>query len=212
MKSQLNEARFRFLNEQLYTLTGPEAFSMFQEDQESFKVYHEGFQSQVSKWPVNPLNIFINQVKKLPKTHTIADFGCGAAELAQSVPQKVHSFDLVPLNKFVTVCDISKVPLPTKSMDVAVFCLSLMGTNLNDYVAEANRVLQPGGELKIAEVESRIANSQNFITQIESFGFKLLEKETSHKMFHLFYFNKVKPCIKSAIQDVELNPCIYKRR
>lgn len=44
-----------------------------------------------------------------PKNLVIADFGCGDAKLAQSVPQKVHSFDLVALNKRITVCDMSKV-------------------------------------------------------------------------------------------------------
>ena len=45
--------------------------------------------------------------------------------------------------------------LEPSSVDIAVFCLSLMGTNLRDYIKEANRVLKDGGVLKIAEVESR---------------------------------------------------------
>jgi len=44
-----------------------------------------------------------------PKEHVVADFGCGDAKLAQSVPNKVHSFDLVALNDRVTVCEMSKV-------------------------------------------------------------------------------------------------------
>lgn len=39
----------------------------------------------------------------------VADFGCGDAKLARSVPQKVHSFDLVALNDSVTACDMSHV-------------------------------------------------------------------------------------------------------
>ena len=39
----------------------------------------------------------------------MADFGCGDAQLAQSVPHKVHSFDLVALNDHVTSCDMSQV-------------------------------------------------------------------------------------------------------
>ena len=44
----------------------------------------------------------------------------------------------------VTVCDMSRTPLDASSVDIAVFCLSLMGTNLRDYVKEANRVLKSG--------------------------------------------------------------------
>lgn len=74
----------------------------------------------------------------------IADFGCGEAELAKSVKQKVHSFDLVAANDSVTACDMAHVPLTNASVDVAVFCLSLMGTNLQDYIVEANRILKIG--------------------------------------------------------------------
>lgn len=37
-----------------------------------------------------------------------------------------------------------QVPLAAKSVDVAVFCLALMGTNLQEILEEANRVLKPG--------------------------------------------------------------------
>lgn len=39
----------------------------------------------------------------------VADFGCGDAKLSRSVPNKVHSFDLVAVNEHVTVCDMAKV-------------------------------------------------------------------------------------------------------
>ena len=56
----------------------------------------------------------------------------------------MHSFDLVAVNPLVTACDMAKVPLGDGAADVAVFCLSLMGTNLKDYLKEANRVLKEG--------------------------------------------------------------------
>lgn len=37
-----------------------------------------------------------------------------------------------------------QTPLESSSVDVAVFCLSLMGTNYPSYITEANRVLKPG--------------------------------------------------------------------
>lgn len=44
----------------------------------------------------------------------------------------------------VTACDMANVPLEKNSVDVVVFCLSLMGTNLSDYILEANRILKTG--------------------------------------------------------------------
>lgn len=86
----------------------------------------------------------------------VADFGCGEARLATAVPQKtVYSFDLVALNDRVTACDMAHTNLPSASVDVAVFCLSLMGTNYPDFLKEARRVLTDKGHLLIAEVLTR---------------------------------------------------------
>lgn len=70
--------------------------------------------------------------------------GCGEAKLSKSVPQKVHSFDLVSSDPNVIACDMSRTGLKNESVDIVVFCLSLMGTNLTDYLKEANRILKHG--------------------------------------------------------------------
>ncbi len=129
-------------------------------------------------------------LQSLPAKLVVADMGCGDAKIAQNVPQKVHSFDLVAANKWITACDIAKalitlpschllsyslsfleptvtmprlmanphhhslsslslslslvqVPLADKSVDIVIFCLSLMGTNLYDFLIEAHRILVP---------------------------------------------------------------------
>lgn len=63
-RERLNAARFRYLNEQLYTTTGKEALQLFKKDREAFSIYHEGFQSQVDKWPANPLDMIITYVRE----------------------------------------------------------------------------------------------------------------------------------------------------
>ena len=65
-------------------------------------------------------------------------------------------------------------------MDVAVFCLSLMGSNLRAFLHEANRVLKEGGTLKIAEVESRFSGEvslDKFVALVEKMGFELKWKD-----------------------------------
>lgn len=56
MAQRLDGARFRYLNEQLYSGTSSAAQRLFQEDPEAFLLYHRGFQSQVKKWPLQPVD------------------------------------------------------------------------------------------------------------------------------------------------------------
>jgi ribosomal RNA-processing protein 8 len=139
---KLKGSRFRYLNELMYSSKGSDAVKLFKEDPAAFTAYHEGYRHQISKWPMNPLQRIIKSFKKLPKNHVVADFGCGDAMLSKSIPNTVHSLDLVAVEDGVIECDMAKTPLDSNSVDVVVYCLSLMGTNLNDFFAEANRVLK----------------------------------------------------------------------
>ena len=91
--------------------------------------------------------------------------GCGDARLAKSVNQTVYSFDLVSISDDVIATDIAHVPLSNESVDIVVFCLSLMGTNIGDFILEASRILKPNGILKIVEVRSRFEKDANGIKQ-----------------------------------------------
>ena len=71
-------------------------------------------------------------------TCTIADLGCGDARLAstlksqnvlQNLQLKILSYDLHSPSPLVTKADISALPTADGSVDVAIFCLALMGTN-----------------------------------------------------------------------------------
>ena len=46
-----------------------------------------------------------------PVSYQVVDFGCGDAQIARSVDNKVYSFDLVALNHYVRVCDITHVSI-----------------------------------------------------------------------------------------------------
>ena len=153
MRAKLEGAKFRMINEELYTSTGSAAFQRYQDDPSLFEIYHRGYREQVAKWPENPLSAILGWLKTLKDNLVVADFGCGDAVLARDAPpnvEKCHSFDLVSVNSRVVACDMANVPLADASTDVCVFCLSLMGTNLADYLREAKRVLkQHNGLLKV---------------------------------------------------------------
>ncbi|KAK4450683.1 ribosomal RNA-processing protein 8 [Podospora aff. communis PSN243] len=198
MREKLVSARFRHLNETLYTRPSADAFQLFQESPEMFTEYHEGFRRQVDVWPENPVEGYIGDIEARAKVRfapknvrhdfanpiasvrllplprstrnndlcTIADLGCGDAALATRLQPKLNklrvdikSFDLqTGGSPFITRADIANLPLKDGSVDVAVFCLALMGTNWLDFIEEAYRILRWKGELWIAEIKSRFTN------------------------------------------------------
>lgn len=209
---RMQGARFRWLNEQLYTQPSSVAFEQFSQDAELFEAYHAGFRAQVKKWPANPVDRMAAYLRKRPRSDVVADFGCGDAKLAALARQTVHSFDLVAVNERVTACDMAHVPLDDGSCDVAIFCLSLMGSNVADFLLEAHRVLRPGGQLQIAEVKSRIASLERFQRDLELMGFDVGSVDESNKMFVLIAAAKSAERRPRAGHKIVLQPCLYKRR
>ncbi|KIX02643.1 uncharacterized protein Z518_08585 [Rhinocladiella mackenziei CBS 650.93] len=191
MRRKLSSARFRHLNETLYTTSSSAAMELFTASPDLFAEYHAGFSQQIKDaWPQNPVDQYISTIKTrghqirshakrpgntddarfepLPRRKTgsctIADLGCGDAPLARgcqsqikNLKLKFHNFDLHAVNSHVTKADISNLPLRDGEADIAVFCLSLMGTNWVSFVEEAWRILRGDGkgEVWVAEVKSR---------------------------------------------------------
>ncbi|KAG5419133.1 RRP8 [Candida metapsilosis] len=249
MMSKLSGSRFRWINEQLYTITSEEALKLIKEQPSLFDEYHQGFKSQVSSWPENPVDVFVKQFETrllsrninapggLPgnrdKKIVVADMGCGEAQFSADVTKfvqqqkkkskkyknldvEVHSFDLKKQNDRITVADIKNVPMEDESATIVIFCLALMGTNFLDFIKEAYRILQPRGELWIAEIKSRFSekstkgghggNSHDFETDeqdpenstvgkefvdaLKLCGFFHKSTDNSNKMFTRFEFFK----------------------
>ncbi|EJT77714.1 ribosomal RNA-processing protein 8 [Gaeumannomyces tritici R3-111a-1] len=215
MRAKLISARFRHLNETLYTRPSAEAYELFGESPDMFAEYHEGFRQQVNVWPENPVDGYIADIRAraavrpppqqssrggrggwgggsrggrqqqqrqaasyeasaaggaepLPRTAgecTVADLGCGDGRLggelqgpsAERLRLRVLSFDLQSPAPHVVKADMAALPLADGSVNVAVFCLALMGTNWPAFVEEAYRVLHWKGELWVAEIKSRFA-------------------------------------------------------
>ncbi|OJJ46770.1 hypothetical protein ASPZODRAFT_66584 [Penicilliopsis zonata CBS 506.65] len=194
MRQKLISARFRHLNETLYTTPSSQALELFDKNPEFFQEYHSGFARQVKEsWPSNPVDGYIKSIKTRGAIHsapkrsgsqpdassrpqlrplprrpnglcTIADLGCGDAHLARSLTPsakkmklKLQSYDLQAPDPLITKADIANLPVEDGSVDVAIFCLSLMGTNWVSFVEEAWRVLRGDGkgECWVSEVKSR---------------------------------------------------------
>ena len=80
-----------------------------------------------------------------------------------------------------------------------------MGTNFNDFICEANRVLKNKGILIVVEIESRI-NSVMFNKLFKNLGFDLRkEKPFKEGYFKLFIFRKYKNAKKISFKKKNKN-------
>ena len=211
-RQQLEGSKFRLINEKLYTTTSSQAKEFFKQNPRYFDTMHNGFQLQAKGWPIVPVDEVIKYIKqKIPKNYEIADMGCGDAKLAAEVPNKVYSYDFKARNSRVTECDMSHTPLEDESVEMVTFVLSLMGTNLNDFIKEARRILKQKGLLLVVEVTSRIENEDIFANGIEALGFKLKYKKPLTDYFTWFEFTK-QDGLPLDGPELVLKPCIYKRR
>eukprot|EP00347_Sterkiella_histriomuscorum_P013626 403364001 len=215
-------SKFRYLNEQLYTNESKEALKMFTENPKLFEDYHTGYRNQVDKWPKNPLDIIIDELKKEKyQNMNIGDFGCGEGRLqvdlkAAGHKGKIFSFDAGKMSPHIIQCDIANVPMKNCQLDVAIFSLSLMGTNFPYFLKEANRVLKHGGKLFVAEVMSRFTDINEFVNKMQTdVGFQSLKVNKLKDFFYVMVFEKVQDAHKLVINyDFAelLSPCKYKKR
>ncbi|KAK7231398.1 ribosomal RNA processing protein 8 [Aureococcus anophagefferens] len=217
---KLSGGRFRQLNEDLYTSSGSANFARFSADPELADAYHRGFREQARGWPENPLDAIIAALASGPR-RVVADFGCGDARLAAELnaTHEVHSFDLVATAPGVVACNIERVPLAAASVDVAVFCLALMGPSHWAFLREAHRVLRPDGELRVTEVKSRFDDAKGgvagFVAGARALGFDEVRRDAKNKMFVAFVFRKAdrKPdAAKLAKVGFAFRACLYKKR
>jgi ribosomal RNA-processing protein 8 len=221
-KKKLQGARFRFLNEKLYTSSSQEAMQYFQANSQDFANYHAGFQTQVAAWPVNPVDVVLQRLqaeiaKNAGQRLCIADLGCGDAKIRSTLGNRaqVHAFDLLADDRRgIVAADMCDVPLADRSVNVVVFSLSLMSTNYVQALVEARRILQPHGLLLIAEVESRMrprGGPEAFVRQLRDLGFRLL-CQSDRRVFLLFEFSLVRPDCPFVPSTSVLSPCFYKKR
>ncbi|SCU85768.1 LANO_0C05270g1_1 [Lachancea nothofagi CBS 11611] len=137
MMAKLSGSRFRWINEQLYTISSDSALDLIKKQPGLFDEYHDGFRSQVQSWPENPVNVFVDQFRTrsqkpvnapggLPglqsdKKIVVADMGCGEAQLAQDLNNYFAQYNRKQKKHFKKHCVVHSFDLkkPNKLVTVA---------------------------------------------------------------------------------------------
>ncbi|HXS60394.1 MAG TPA: methyltransferase domain-containing protein [Candidatus Sulfopaludibacter sp.] len=103
------------------------------------------------------------KIIKISPRLRIGDFGCGKAKIMEIFGiDRVASFDHVAINDKVIACNMRSVPIEDGSLDVVIFCLSLMGKNWHEYIKEANRCLMSTGTLLVSGTVNAIEEGRLF--------------------------------------------------
>jgi hypothetical protein len=170
---------FSKMNNRWYASASDSTHARLASNPEEWAHYHTMYRQLRESWPVVP---YKEEIRWLTEREglVVGDFGCGEALIAAAVTDRhqVHSFDHVAINDSVVACDIAHVPLENGALDVAIFCLSLMGANLTDYVREGHRCLRLDGRLHIWEPASYFEDVSKFCSKLGRLGFDVMAPET----------------------------------
>jgi superfamily II DNA or RNA helicase len=162
----------------------------FQQNPSDFTEYHrvrdECFQTfEPEDIPCERIIQELEKIKKGGKH--VVDMGCGTAKIAHhfSNDNRFHitSYDHVAINDTVQVCDISHMPLEDGSVDMCIMSLALWGSNCDEYIREALRVLDENGILYIIDSTKRWSeegtqDAGKLKLLLETNGFQIKAKDT----------------------------------
>lgn len=163
---------FGKVNNRWYAASSATTHARLAANPEEWAHYHTMYRELRESWPVVP---FKEEIRWLSQRDgmIVGDFGCGEGLLGQAVGDrhKVHSFDHVSLGGDVVACDMASVPLEDGTLDLAIFCLSLMGANFTDYIREAHRCLRLDGMLHVWEAATYFEDAAAFCAGLARLGF-----------------------------------------
>lgn len=194
-----NEHLVNAIHRQASSTTSLEMHRRFTKD--IFQEYHEHREAMVANWLEDPVSIVADIISHWPLYFdNVIDLGCGLNKLKTHLPQrKVLGVDHVNLYNEPQVIATDMVNISTivdHSFDVAVFCLSLWGTNYTDYLQEAHKILRPDGRMIVVEPfkafnKDRFGEIEDFMDKVEKIGFERLGKPMHLNNFLYLKFVKI---------------------
>lgn len=184
---------FSKMNNRWYATDSVKTHDRLANNPEEWAHYHTLYRQLRETWPVVP---FKEELRWLSERdgYVVGDFGCGEALIAAEAGDKhtIHSFDHVAIDKRVIACDIAHVPLEDDTLDLAIFCLSLMGSNFTDYIREAHRCLHIDGHLHIWEAASYFDDVKKFAARLAKLGFDVTTPSIEGAFVRIHAFKNAK--------------------
>ena len=162
-KQQRTKSEISILHQKYKTMNSQTLHKHFEDNPEDWENYHKISEENEESFPDEeiPYKKIIDYLEKIPgkKEKVIIDLGCGKARVSEHFQDsdrfKFINMDHVSCNDSVTKQDIQNTGLDDYSQDIAILSLAMWGSNKNDYITEANRILEENGVLLIIEPTKR---------------------------------------------------------
>ena len=183
-----NYGDFSRLNSRWNNAHSSKTHERLSKNPEEWCYYHTRLLEQEKNWQVVPRIECIRHLREnLPRGSVIGDFGCGQGKLAEELIDFhiVHSFDHVAIHPGIVACNIAHTPLDDSSLDAVVFSLSLMGSNIHEYVDEAYRVLRLSGQVIIWH-PAKHNDRTSLVEGLRRYGFAIVEEGEVYKWHYIW--------------------------
>jgi ubiquinone/menaquinone biosynthesis C-methylase UbiE len=187
------------MHAELEAMSGQSAHQFISKNPHFLPKYHELYEVMQKRWGSDipwrkAVEVLCGELCKEGPPLEIADLGCGPlTKVANALSRNVRSFRskytvCLPLicantrkiynfdhedfgNKTIQVCNLAKLQQPSYSLDIAIFSLSLMGTDWRSYLSEAFRALKSGGKVLIFETLKKVGKHEVFTKLLTDIGF-----------------------------------------
>ena len=186
------QSQLSLLHKEYKTLRSDNLGAKFREHPQLWHEYHQIAEANEASFPDGQIPYqrviaFLNAHLATfhpKKQKTIVDMGCGTARVQQAFADRpnliFYNLDHVACNDQVMVADIAHTGLEDGDADVAILCLAMWGSNKEEYLTEAYRLLDPNGRLIIVEPSKRWMDEsgQHLLGKmLEQHGFTIVQEE-----------------------------------
>jgi SAM-dependent methyltransferase len=162
-RHERTKSELSVLHQRYKTMKSENLKNEFQENPELWNKYHAISEENEKSFPEEsiPRNCIIQDLDKIKtkRNKLVVDMGCGKAQIADHFANDLRfrfiNYDHVSSKENVEVQDISKIPLGENDVEICILCLAMWGSNCEDYIREAYRILESGGNLYIIEATKR---------------------------------------------------------
>ncbi len=200
------KSELSILHQKYKTMNSQNLHKEFKETKDIWIHYHEVSEENEKSFPEEeiPRNIIIKELEKIKtrKNKTVVDLGCGKGQISKYFEKKDNNrftfinYDHVAIDESIKECDISNVPLEDNEVEYAILSLAMWGSNCNEYIKEAYRILESSGRLYIIEATKRWTTEKEHMEPADRLrsllnenGFKILEERV--EKFSLFICQKM---------------------